>query len=162
MFSKCIITGHIALCNSDNKRIRIWCCDYVHRRKRSPKLLKRYRPNQQYPKKKMRIVYKCRQLGVKNIFLSGLYSYCDYIDNTNITLNGVCRNVLHLSGKGKYVLINNHLDKICKNVLEIVQHPRMNMHRDFSCEWKAGFAGRFLNTEQYHIEFSKKSYRCLL
>ena len=34
---------------------------------------------------------------------------CDYIDNANITLNKVCRDGLHLSEKGKYVLINNIL-----------------------------------------------------
>ena len=37
---------------------------------------------------------------------------CDYIDNANITLNEVCTDGLHLSGKGKYVLINNYLVKV--------------------------------------------------
>ena len=52
----------------------------------------------------------------------------DYIDNANITLNEVCRDGLHLSGKGKYVLINNYLDKVL-NFLEVVQYPRTNTHR---------------------------------
>ena len=84
------------------------------------------------------IVYKCRQYSVKNTFLSGLTitnrlpeqlikkfnmsirnicnrtQDCDYIDNAKITLNEVCRDGLHLSGKGKYVLINNYLDKVLK------------------------------------------------
>ena len=61
------------------------------------------------------MVYNCRQYGVKNIFLSGLTITnrlpeqlikefkpdCDYIDNGNIMLNEVCRDGLHLSGKGK-------------------------------------------------------------
>ena len=50
---------------------------------------------------------------------------CDYIDNGNIALNEVCRDGLHLSGKGKYVLINNYLDKVL-NFLEVVQYPRTN------------------------------------
>ena len=82
------------------------------------------------------IVYECRPYGVKNVFLSGLKITnrlpeqlikefnmsirniwsrapdCDYIDNGNIALNEVCRDGLHLSGKGKYVLINNYLDKV--------------------------------------------------
>ena len=94
-----------------------------------------------------RIVYKCRQYGVKNVFLSGLTITnrlpeqlikgfnmsirnicsqtpdCDYIDNANMTPNEVCRDGLHLSGKGKYVLINNYLDKVL-NFLEVVQCPR--------------------------------------
>ena len=80
------------------------------------------------------IVYKCRQYSVKNVFLSGLTIInrlpeqlikefkmsiwnicnwtpdCNYIDNANITPNKVCRDGLHLSGKGKYVLINSYLD----------------------------------------------------
>ena len=51
-----------------------------------------------------------------------------YIDNANITLNQVCRNGLHLSGKGKYVLINNYLDNVL-NFLEVVQYPQTNTHR---------------------------------
>ena len=98
------------------------------------------------------IVYKCRQYGVKNIFLSGLTITnrlpeqlieefnmsirsicsrtpdCDYIDNANITLNEVCRDGLHLSGKGKYVLINNYLDKVL-NFLEVIQYSRTNTQR---------------------------------
>ena len=98
------------------------------------------------------IVYKCRQYGVKNIFLSGLTITnrlpeqlieefnmsirsicsqtpdCDYIDNANITLNEVYRYGLHLSGKGKYVLINNYLDKVL-NFLEVIQYSRTNTHR---------------------------------
>ena len=82
------------------------------------------------------IVYKCRQYGVKNVFLSGLKITnrlpeqlvkefnmsirntcsrtpdCDYIGNGNIALNEVCSDSLHLSGKGKYVLISNYLDKV--------------------------------------------------
>ena len=97
-------------------------------------------------------VYKCRQYDVKNVFLSGLTitntlpeqlikefnmsirnicrrtSDYDYIDNANITLNQVCRNGLHLSGKGKYVLINNYLDNVL-NFLEVVQYPQTNTHR---------------------------------
>ena len=52
-------------------------------------------------------------------------SDCDYIDNANITPNEVCRDGFHLSGKGKYVLINNYLDKVL-NFLEVVQYPRTN------------------------------------
>ena len=72
-----------------------------------------------------RRVYKCRQYGVKNIFLSGLsitnrlseqlindYNIsrsnicsqtpnCDYIDNVNTTLNEICRDGFHVSGKDK-------------------------------------------------------------
>ena len=51
-----------------------------------------------------------------------------YIYNVNITLNEVCRDDLRLSGKGKYVLINNYLDKVL-SFFEVVQHPRMNIHR---------------------------------
>ena len=67
------------------------------------------------------VVYKCRQYGVKNVFLSGLTIAnrlseqlikefnmsirnicsqapdCDYIDNANIRPNEVCRDSLHLS-----------------------------------------------------------------
>ena len=53
---------------------------------------------------------------------------CDFVDNENIMLNEVCKDGLHLSGKGKYLLINNYLDKVC-NFLEVDQHPRMNIHR---------------------------------
>ena len=98
------------------------------------------------------IVYKCRQYGVKIIFLSGLTITnrlpeqlikefnmsirnicsrtpdCDYIDNANMTLNEVCRDGSHLSGKGKYVLINNYVNKVL-NFLEVVQYPRTNTHR---------------------------------
>ena len=82
------------------------------------------------------IVYESRPCGVKNVSLSGLKITnrlpeqlikefnmwirniwsrapdCYYIDNGNIALNEVCRDGLHLSGKGKYVLINNYLDKV--------------------------------------------------
>ena len=94
------------------------------------------------------IVYKCRQFDLQNIFLFWLtitnrlpkqlikefnISICnicsgrpnlDFIDNVNITLNEFCRDSLHLP-LVKYALINNYLDNICKNVLEVVQHPRM-------------------------------------
>ena len=53
---------------------------------------------------------------------------CDYIYNANITPNDICRDGLHLSGKGKYVLINNYLDKVL-NLLEVVQYPRTKTHR---------------------------------
>ena len=56
---------------------------------------------------------------------------CDYIDNANMTPNEVCRDGLHLSGKGKYVLINNYLDKVL-NFLEVVQYPRTNTQEN-SC-----------------------------
>ena len=49
---------------------------------------------------------------------------CDYIMQTN----DICRDGLHLSGKGKYVLINNYLDKVL-NLLEVVQYPRTKTHR---------------------------------
>ena len=58
---------------------------------------------------------------------SGTPNY-GYIYNVNITLNEVCRDDLRLSGKGKYVLINNYLDKVL-SFFEVVQHPRMNIHR---------------------------------
>ena len=81
------------------------------------------------------IVCKCRQYGVKNIFSSGLtimnrlpeqlikdfdisisiFRYCDNTDNATVMLNEVCRDGLLTSGKRKYVLINNYLDKICQN-----------------------------------------------
>ena len=54
---------------------------------------------------------------------------CDYIDNANITLNEVCRDGLHLSGKGKYVLINNYPDKVL-NFLEVALFPWKNTHRE--------------------------------
>ena len=41
----------------------------------------------------------------------------------------VCRDGLHFSGNGEYVLINNSLDKVC-NFLEAVQHPRLTIHRE--------------------------------
>ena len=47
-------------------------------------------------------------------------------------LNEVCRDGLHLSGKGKYVLINNYLDKVCKDFLEVAQQQRMNIHGEAS------------------------------
>ena len=149
IFSRRIITEHIAPCKSNTRRIRIWCCDCIRRRKGSHKLPKWYRPNQQYLTKYRTIVYKCRQYGVKNIFLSRLTitnklseqlikdfnisicnicsqtPNCDYIDNANTTQNEVCRDGLHLSGKDNYVLIKNYLDKVWKFFLEIVQHPRM-------------------------------------
>ena len=99
------------------------------------------------------IVYKCRQYGVKVIFLSGLTitnrlpeqlikefnmsirnicsrtSDCNYIDNANITLNEVCRDGLPLSGKGKYVLINNYVNKVLIFVVILVQYPRTNTHK---------------------------------
>ena len=53
---------------------------------------------------------------------------CNYVDHAKITLNEVCGDGLHLLGKGNYFSINNHLDKVC-NFLEVVQHPRMNIHR---------------------------------
>ena len=52
---------------------------------------------------------------------------CDYVDNANITLNEVCRDGLHLSGKGKCVLINNYLDKVLI-FLEVLQYPGKNTH----------------------------------
>ena len=39
---------------------------------------------------------------------------CDYIVDAKITLNEICRDGLHFSGKGKYVFIINYLDKVCK------------------------------------------------
>ena len=98
------------------------------------------------------IVCECRQYGVKNICLSGLTTtdklpeqlmkdfnipICNicsrtpnfyYIDTANIMLDQVFKDGLHLSGKGKYVLIKNYLD-IVLNFLEVVQYPRMNKHR---------------------------------
>ena len=50
-----------------------------------------------------------------NMWIRNIWSRapdCYYIDNGNIALNEVCRDGLHLSGKGKYVLINNYLDKV--------------------------------------------------
>ena len=49
-------------------------------------------------------------------------------DHANIMLNEVYGNGLHLSGKGEFALINNYLDKVCKNFEEVVKHPRMKMH----------------------------------
>ena len=98
------------------------------------------------------IFYKCRQYDVKNLFLSRLTITnrlseqltkefnisirnicnrtpdCDYIVNANIMLNEVSRDGLHLSGKDKYVLINNYLDKVLI-FLEIIQYPQRNTHR---------------------------------
>ena len=48
---------------------------------------------------------------------------CDFIDDANITLNGICRDVLHLSGKGKYALTNKY--KFFLFFLEVVQNPRI-------------------------------------
>ena len=83
------------------------------------------------------IVQKCKY-GVRNIFISGVTitdrlleqlikdfnisicnirnrtPNCDYIDNANIELKEVRRYGLHLSGKGKYALTNDYLDKVCK------------------------------------------------
>ena len=53
---------------------------------------------------------------------------CDYIDNANITLNEACRDGLHLSDKGNYVLINNYVNKVLI-FLEVVQYLRTNTHR---------------------------------
>ena len=79
-----------------------------------------------------------RQYGVKNILLSALIitdripeqlikdfnisvcnirsqtPNCNYIDNANTALNDVCRDGLHLSCKGNYVMINNYLDRFVK------------------------------------------------
>ena len=96
------------------------------------------------------IAHKCRQYGVKNIFLSALtitnelpeqlIKYfnisicnicnqapnCDYIDNTNIKLNEVCRD--GFTFQVREICFDNYLDKICKIFLEVVQHPRMDIH----------------------------------
>ena len=53
---------------------------------------------------------------------------CDDIDNANITPNDICKDGLHLSGKGKYVLINNYLENVL-DFLEVVQYPRTKTHR---------------------------------
>ena len=97
------------------------------------------------------IIYKCRQCGVKiysylgqqlqigflNSWLKNLICRIEIdaaeqqiviIDNANITLNEVSRDGLHLSGKGKYVLINNYLDKVL-NFLEVALFPWKNTHR---------------------------------
>ena len=130
------------------------------------------------------IVYKYRQYGVKNVFFSRLTITnrlpkrlikefnmsiwnissrtpdCDYIDNANIKPNEVCRDGLHLPGKGKYVLINNCLGKVL-DFLEVVQYPRTNTHGE-TLVWKPCFAGRFTNNERCNIKFSKKSCYCSL
>ena len=49
-------------------------------------------------------------------------------DHANIMLNEVYGNGLHLSGKGEFVLINNYLDKVYKNFVEVVKHPRIKKH----------------------------------
>lgn len=96
------------------------------------------------------IINKCRQYCVKNMFLyifllhvplledlikdfnisirnmcSGIPSFI-FLDNANITMNEAFKDDLDLRGKGKYVLINNYLNQVCKQFLEVVQHPRMN------------------------------------
>ena len=60
--------------------------------------------------------------------VGSVLTWVDYIDNGNITLNEVCRDGLHLSGKGKYVLINNYLGKV-SNFIEVIQYPKKNTHR---------------------------------
>ena len=69
----------------------------------------------------------CNIKNIREHILGNIYNQtpnCHYTDNANITLNEVCSDGLHLSGKSKYVLINNSLDRVCKNFLEVVQHPR--------------------------------------
>ena len=53
---------------------------------------------------------------------------CDYIDNAIITPNDICKDGLHLSGKSKYVLINNYLDNVLY-FLELVLYPRTKTHK---------------------------------
>ena len=53
---------------------------------------------------------------------------CGYIYNANVTLKEICKDVLHLSGKDKYVLINNYFDKVL-NFFEVVQYPQANTRR---------------------------------
>ena len=77
------------------------------------------------------ILNRLSELLIKDFNISSFNSNrtpnCDFIDDANITLNGICRDVLHLSGKGKYALTNKY--KFFLFFLEVVQNPRMYMHR---------------------------------
>ena len=58
------------------------------------------------------ILNRLSELLIKDFNISSFNSNrtpnCDFIDDANITLNGICRDVLHLSGKGKYALTNKY------------------------------------------------------
>ena len=58
------------------------------------------------------ILNRLPELLIKDFNISSFNSNrtpnCDFIDDANITLNGICRDVLHLSGRGKYALTNKY------------------------------------------------------